>query len=287
MEDYENMGLWQLFIRLCNSNCKKIDPYVSDKLNSVDDIFTNHYSLSRLCVTPNSEYMPLTFKKINSILTSFLNEETINQYLWRLKTIKHWIDDKVKNIILNLWLMETSLSPQPLQWIYRSISSNHELYIPILIKLIKNYNKSRTKDKIDDIHGIFLNANIKNLPEVCELLAEATPAITVGLLNREDVSEKYIMKGLKALSKLRRQKDIKTKIDFEALEHLGAKARLNVMRQLMGVMHKRYYKSQIGLPFKEHPTRESVKKFLFPCVFEYNQEVSNLMERFDKLQKES
>jgi len=155
--------------------------------------------------------------------------------------------------------------------------------MPVLEKLIKLYKKKKSKSRIEDIYDMFQNIDVQNLSKACELMAKSTPAVTAGLLNREDVPEKYIIKGLKALSKLSKQRDIKVKIDFKTLEHLGPKSRLDAMKQLMGIMNSWYRLKQTELPFKENPTKESIEKFLFPCSFKYNEEVSKLLKRFDEI----
>ena len=129
---------------------------------------------------------------------------------------------------------------------------------------------------------MFQKVNDDNLDEACELLANSTPAIIACILNRDGISEKYVVMGLKALSKLTKQRNIMVKLDFNALEHLSPKGRLEAMRHLMGIINK-WGSRPKELPFKTMPTKYDIERILFPCSMKYNEEVTNLLKRFDEI----
>jgi len=282
MPDYENMELWEIFVVLYETNCEEIDPYLAKKLNSTDDIFSHYYNFAYLHV---ADKMPLTVDKVSEILRSAIGKEEIDW--WRLEFIGHWADSKLAETLLNHWVSDERESFLTPRWVYKRITGDNKLCMPVLEKLIKLYRKKKSKSRVEDIYDMFQGVDSKNLPKACELLAKSTPAVTAGLLNRADTPEKYIIAGLKALSKLSKQRDIKVKIDFKTLEHLGPKSRLDAMKQLMGIMSNWYRMKQTELPFIENPTKESVEKFLFPCSFKYNEEVSKLLKRFDEITNHS
>jgi hypothetical protein len=277
MSKYENMDLWEIFINLYEKNCEEIDPYLAKKLNIADDIFSYYYHFSFLYI---ADKMPLTVNKISKVLRDAIDKSEIE---WeRLRIIGHWADSDLAKTVLNHWMDDKEESLSVPRWIFKHIIDDR-LHISILKKLIKLYRKKKSRNIVEDIYNIFQKVDAENLPEACELIVKSTPAVVVLLLNKENIPEKYIIEGLKALSKLNKQRNIKTKIDFKTLEHLGPKSRLDAMKQLMGIMSNWYRLKQTELPFKEIPTKESIEKFLFPCSFKYNEEVSKLLKRFDEM----
>lgn len=286
MKDYGKMELWELFHFLNDTNCEAIDLHLANQINSIDDIFIHYWHFAH---THQPHTLPVTRDKINSILINAIeNENLINlidenvQYdWWKLETLEYWVNEKLRNKLLSLWIKEEKVNFSP-RWLYKHIKKDNELYLSVLSRLIVTYKTHKSQEKINDIVEMFNNVNDNELNEACELLSKATPAITACILNREKVPEKYVVKGLKALSKLTKQRDIKVKIDFESLGHLGPKSRLDAMKHLVGIINK-WNRNTSELPFKKVPTKDDIRKFLFPCSMKYNDEVTVLLERFDEL----
>jgi hypothetical protein len=120
------------------------------------------------------------------------------------------------------------------------------------------------------------------LPMACEALSSGTPAVSAILLSRNGIPEDFTIKGLKAISKLSKQKNINIKISFDMLKHLGPRSRLDAMKHLLGIITNCNSK-QRELPFTKLPMREDVEFFLFPCSIKYNSEVVELVEHFSNL----
>ena len=177
--------------------------------------------------------------------------------------------------------------------------------------------KRKKAEFIHEIERIFDGLAKDNLKSGCDLLFKATPALSATLLRRNDIEEKYTIKGLKSISKLSKQRNLNIKIDFNMLSNLGPKGRLDAMKQLLGmfdgyykykVKQEEYYKNNpnahrysygswreeqlkrksksFGLPFTEIPKKEDVESFLFPCSIKYNDQVIAMMARFNELVEE-
>jgi hypothetical protein len=186
----------------------------------------------------------------------------------------------------------------------------------LLVRLVGYYKSSRNYSILHHIEKTFLNIGKRRLDDACKLMSNATPAIRACLLQRSDISnDKYILLGLRALSKLSSQRKINVKIDLSSLSKLGPKSRLDAMKQLLGMfdeylifmknkkhdpvfanyygldyksnhersLEREFKNKNYELPFKEIPTREQVQLFLFPCMIKHNEEVAELMKRFDDM----
>ena len=279
------MEIWELFHFINNSNCKEIDPYLSNEISYLESIFAYYWHFAH---TSKTYQLVKTKEKINAILIDAIDnnliktiEENIQYDWWKLETLEYWVNEELRSKLLSLWINEEKVNFSP-RWIYKHIDKDNDLYLSVLERLIVTYKTNKTQEKINDIFDMFNNIGDKDLAKACELISKSTPAIAASLLNRERVPDKYVIKGLKALSKLTKQRDIKVKIDFNSLEHLGPKSRLDVMKQLLGIINK-WNKKTIELPFKKVPTKEDVEKFLFPCSMKYNEEVTDLLKRFDEI----
>ena len=180
--------------------------------------------------------------------------------------------------------------------------------MPILCKYVVSYKAVKYQSFVRYVGELFKDVAVENLGAACELIASSTPLMQSVFLKRGDLEERYLLKGIKALSKLSTQKDIDAKIDFKLLEKLQPIGRLRAMKQLLG-MYDGYFKvmqfykkrysmdnfytnrakeryEQNGkheLPFKEIPTRDEIGRFLFPCLVKYNEQVTQLMEKYDEM----
>ena len=70
------------------------------------------------------------------------------------------------------------------------------------------------------------------------------------------------------------------------LKHLGPKSRLDAMKQLLGMLGYYYSSNKYQHPFKTLPERSDVLEFLFPCSLKYNDQVKELVKRYDELTRQ-
>jgi hypothetical protein len=288
--------------------CNKYDSIVAENLSTTDELDDLRYHLYGSDI---AALMPLTKAKINIILANELSD--IDNIKIRIDNFTDWLDNDTKLVAIKAWLSDHGHFSR--WWITRIIGTCHyndNTGIRVLDKMITSYRLHRTGSIVDVIRDIFTNLDSKYVEDASAYLSASTPAIQACLLSRTDISESSALKGLKALGKLSAQKEIKAKINLQSLSKLGPVARLNAMRQLLGMFdfsyirlnlyknskdeyyrHDYYLKSaqehydqygrQKSMPFKEIPSREEISQFLFPCSLKFNKEVSELMSRYDEL----
>ena len=278
--NYESMALWQLFHYLDEDNGASVDPYLAQKITDERELFANYH----LFAYARAASVPLTFKKINKILSIVIDANLIDTEWRKVATFAryNWLSCELRDKMLKLWINNNDIKFSA-EWVYLGVDKDSEYYLPVLEKLISIYKSKKTKHRIKHINKIFINTDKKWLHQACEILSNASGAITVCLLNRDDIADKFIIKGLRALSKLSKQRDINIKINFQNLEQLSPKMRMDAMTQLMGVISNWNRSARTELPFKIVPTRDDLEQFLFPCSLKYNDKVSILLKRYDEI----
>lgn len=258
------------------SLCKEIDPHLAERLKTLNDLKDIYFYLrcGDLC-----NVMTETRNKVNDLLLDYLENSDVN---WKLfEKLNRWLDNSVKGKLVDIWLDSEDVNPDSM-WIGESIPSDHKENVKALKRFVDIYRANRSNDNLTIIESLFKNIGSDKLGEACDVIAKSTPAIACILLCREQVSDDYTIKGLKAMSKLSKQRSVEVKIDFDMLKHLGPRGRLDAMKQLLGMMNKWGSKKR-ELPFKSLPTREEVEFFLFPCSIKYNEEVVELVNHFLQL----
>jgi len=306
--NYIDYTLWSLSYSLYSASEKdylEIDPFIETKINDNGDL--NAISSGLRHVT-NINCMPLTMSKIDKIVNLVYDSaETIND----LSEMCRWISEKTKQRIVSQWLDGTQSSyysfPRPV--VLSAYESYKEKQNDIMSKLIIMYRNGKRHYVYNVIAELFTKVCPENLEKCCEIISSATPLIKTIFLKRGDLLEKYIVMGVKSLSKISSQKNIDIKLDFNILSKLGPSSRLKAMKQLLG-MFDRYYINMIyyqtiyhdqymaekwkkkfetcgktNIPFKNIPTKEEVAQFLFPCSIKYNDEVSKLVAKYEYLLK--
>lgn len=300
----DSYSLWETAYNLnCTKpdECAKTDPILANELNDIENLLDIHYCL---CFDNLYELMPCTKTRINEIL---LDCDYNNGEWWAVNTFDNWIDDNTKKALINKWIQKDNVSVDDI-WMTDGVVYDTDTNLKILQKLLSMYKKKKSSTIINRIEKIFKDVDPPRINEACIILEKATPAVSVIFLKRQDIDEKYTLKGVKALSKLSRQRNLDIKIDLEMLSNLGPKARLDAMKQLLGMFDKyyqfvakhevpkyhsyryEYMKNKLKeklknyqMPFTEIPKREDIEKFLFPCSLKYNEEVVLLIKRFDEL----
>jgi hypothetical protein len=209
---------------------------------------------------------------------------------------------------VNEWFNSTEYNYTPFEDIIVAVFERDLTYqVPILMRLLEDYKRNKRHSAVRKVSSLFMAVNAVNLDAACKVLAKGSPMFQALYLKRKDLSARYVLRGIKALSKLTTQKDIEVEVDFTLLGKLGPVGRLQAMQQLLGMYdgYYRYYQSrqriygesyytnhakqlyeEYGrhrLPFKVMPTREEVELFLFPCSIRYNERVIKLMEKWDDL----
>lgn len=310
MQNYAESSLWDLSYNLDPTDikiCSEIDPHLASKLENMDRLLEIYYYL---CYGDMHTLLPLTKKKINELLSQELKD--IKNVKWyQFKNFISWLDEDVKKSLAQEWLNNDEVEIDD-SWMADSVSTDTDTNLQVLNKLVRMYKKKKSFQNVKIMEKVFLNFESGRINEACEVISKSTPAVVASLLKRTDISDKFTIKGLKALSKLSKQRDVNIQIDFDMLKHLGPKGRLDAMKQLMGMFDK-YYQfvqnnknnanrgygytwkerrlkrdaKEYSLPFKEMPKREDVERFLFPCCIKYNDEVVAMVSRFSELnQKE-
>lgn len=282
-------NLWEdLFV--VSSNSKDIlenkvnidDAIIASKINSLDNIIECNSFFA--WNSHLQEKMPHTKSRFNDILKNHINAGGAKDFpSWFISSLSAWLEDSTRKLLLDKWLTEEQNNNIDLPWLLRYAEQDNDLYLKILKKLVKSYKENKSYENIQNINDLFNKIEAKNLDEACAVLSEATPGVAVCLLSRSDISDDYMLQGLKSLSKLSKQRTINIKLDFNMLGKLGPKARLDAMKQLLGLFSKWYAKKTSVLPFKTMPNKEEVANFLFPCSVKYNKEVSDVLQKFDEI----
>lgn len=309
MVEENKLSLWDIVYKIDPNNigkCASMDELLASKLTDWDQFSSVWYYLNSNDLPP---VMPKTKARINQIAQQELKENIANFSWWRLNDFSEWLDDSTEKIIVKEWLANVVQIPS-----YRISSlcakqASGEFGTTILARVLSEYKKRKSGYILESVGNIFARIRDEDLDEACELLVNSTPAVSACLLKRDNIPAKYMPKALKSLGKLTRQKKIGVKIDFESLQGLGPRERLNVMQQLLGTYdryyklmsyykaagqnnsyyynrYEEYYKKygvQNEFPFKEIPNKDDVERFLFPCSLKYNKEVNEIMARYNEL----
>jgi hypothetical protein len=305
MQDFSEASLWDLAYTLDPTDsdlCSKIDPHLAGKLDNLNRLSEIYYYL---CYGDMHLLLPLTKKRINQLLLKELND--LKNVQWgQFKNFITWLSDDIKKVLAKEWLNNDDIVLDD-SWMADSVSTDTDTNLQVLSKLVRTYKKRKSSQSIKIMEKVFLNFESDSVEKACEIISKSTPAVMASMLKRTDIPEKYTIKGLKALSKLSKQRDVNIEVDFEMLKHLGPKGRLDAMKQLMGMFDKYYqFKQQnknvstrgygynwkerrlkrnakeYSMPFKEVPSRDEIERFLFPCSIKYNDEVVSMIERFDE-----
>lgn len=276
MEDADNLYQLAQSISQYDSSAEEKDDLIASKIHSSEDLADIYFLIS---YGKYYELMPNTRIKINSIISKSIHENSID---WDLTySLRSWLNPDNKLSILDKWAsVENNCHPMwvPHIPLHDVVLSNTN----VLSKSVEVYKYNRRESVLRGISNVFKSICSSKLDEASDILSKSTSSVASILLSRDDVSEKYMLCGLKAVSKLSRQKNFSIKIDFSMLEKLGPKSRMDAMKQLLGIAG--FYRTKhIDLPFKSTPSIDDVKTFLFPCSIKYNTEVIDLVDRFSEL----
>ena len=261
--------------------CQQLDPLIAGNLESLDQLDQIWMYFSYGLIRELGALVE-TKSKFNYLLRESINDENVN--FNRFKLYKEWLDEETLRELSNYWLKLEKVDPST-SWIIDYIPEDTDAALKALQRYTEIYKKKRSNQNVSVIESIFRGIPTDELEDACTVLSKATPAVSSLLLTRDDVPDKYVIKGLKALSKLSKQKEISQKIDFDMLGNLGPRARLDAMKQLVGLCDL-YNKNKVTeLPFKTIPKRDELELFLFPCSLKYNKEVKELVDKFEELTK--
>lgn len=280
--DYEDANIFDLLSSLNPSDeekCAELDPHIASKFKDTESLAEAFYYM---CYGNLYELLPKTRERINAILSDHLSEDKDIDW-WRFEAYRNWLLDDLKNQLAAAWLNDDSAQ---CVWIADSVPSDSPLIVQALSKMTNIYKGRRSAKNLEAIETLFSRTSAEYLDAGCKVISSSTPAVAVCLLSRNDVDEKYTLKGLKALSKLSKQRSVNTKVNFDMLGNLGPKARIDAMRQLLGMIGG--YRGHIRVvskrsPFTSIPTRDEVETFLFPCSLKYDEQVKELLKEFDNL----
>ena len=278
----QEISIWDLLYSLDptkRNRCEAIDPLLAERIDSVDTLGLTGYYLNYDGLI---EILVKTKSKINEVIQKDVQdlEQSITGY--QLKQFDKWLDTFTRKLLVELWIKNDK--SWDISWISKlALDLNNEIQIKVFGKLIESYNKRKSRYRVRDVENIFKVVNKDSLDTCCKSLAESSPALTACLLSRPDIQEEYVILGLKALSKLSKQRELPVEVDFFALKTLGPRSRLDAMKQLLGISqtYNKYRKDE--LPFKIIPTKEEVEEFLFSCAIKYNDEVSSVVKRYEEL----
>lgn len=281
---------------------KRVDEHILSRCNEYRDIGLDTYWVS----LDKIKYLPKTQQRINDLVIGHYKER--GDY-FSYGGYAKWFTDDTKTFFLKEWIKSEYNKAD--QWMMKDLDfCPNDMKLNVLAKLIEVYNGSRSKKNLGYIQEIYQRISDDNVAAACAIISSASSAVQPILLAREDIDDEYVISGLKALSKLSRQRKMDINIELKSLSRLGPKARLGVMKQLFG-MHSQYYKFKKkqkenpnsyywnnswrerkirrksvvvdNLPFKNIPNRQDIEEFLFPCVMLYHEDVAAVLERFDEL----
>lgn len=274
----EELSLYDVLYKLDYTKinrCEAMDPILESKIEDVDTVLSLGYHLNNTALV---DRLPKTKIKINQIVQKAI-EDNLFLDSYRLGGMRSWLNSKIHNALARKYLKDKSWD---IKWIIKSVEHlDNDVLLDLFDDIFTSYTKRKSRYDIERLELVF--KNLKNDVEKCaEKLTQGTPALSACLLSRNDIQEKHIIKGLKSLSKLSRQRATEVKIDFNMLKNLGPKSRLDAIKQLLG-MNLGYLDPNRVIPFKEMPTKEDIETFLFPCSLKYNEEVSRIIERYENI----
>lgn len=309
MNDLRLLNKKTLIYKIDHNNPKlliEIDKHLAEKINSMQDVYPIYNLLVR---TSRGIYMPNVQNKISDVFMESIKKGNLT--IDAIVRYCSWLNSKTQYKVLNIWLDEKNVSYEYITncWMTNFETSNDEVKLKVLSKLIEIYKEYKSRKNMNLIEKIFNGFDEENVEGACKILANSSSSVASLLLQRSDIPNEFIIKGLRALSKVSQPREIKGKFDLENLKYLGPKARLKVMKHLMGINcpyyqfkkerkenpNDRYYLSadrthrlqrralRVSFPFKEIPKREDLELFLFPCTMHYNEDVIEILERFDTL----
>ncbi|MFA5024263.1 MAG: hypothetical protein WC523_04865 [Patescibacteria group bacterium] len=306
MTDYSGYSLWSLSNRFYATSVEDtdLDLRMAVLLCTINDIDSVAYQINY----GNVSLFPKTKEKINSLILNELSaadgKKSISKYVLVLK----WLDEPLKYSIADAWLTscESNYFGSKVKELVSFVFDKQASYrVKIIAKLVSMYKGTKNPELTECVYSFFSKMDDENLKQCCGIINSSTPLMKVALLQRSDVSDRYILSGLKALSKLQSQKKLPIKIDFKLLEKLQPNGRLKAMQQLLGMFdryyismkhYEKWYPNQYRhgqakdnfknygiqeLPFKEIPSKEDMDKFLFPCSLKFNDKVSALMGKYE------
>lgn len=217
--DYNTFNLWALVRKLCytfEDEHLPIDEAMCKQINKIEDLhhFTYASDVLKNC--------PKTILKINEIiLTHFNNPNKSREYWDEICHVRGGIlNNQVKNKLIDYYLSGVHIGYH--WYISDIVPKDGDRNVELLSKFIDSYKSN--SHRLKGIEKVFLNIKSEEVKQACLLLSKSTAAVQSVLLLRTDIEEEFILKGLKALSKLSSNKTVKTKIKMELLKRLGPKS---------------------------------------------------------------
>lgn len=249
-----------------------LDEIAASKLNTMEQV-------ERLYDSSSLDHCPKTIAKLNEVLLEYLNAPIIKDYAYPLVSLANHCNDAVKYRITELFAEgRTNLGSS----IGKFIVPNCPYNLGLMHRSIERYLNGRHYWR-GCTGKAFICLRAEDLEEGCRLLSKSTPNIQALLLERQDISEEYILIGLKALGKLKDTKQVRVKIKTELLKRLSPKGRLDVIKHLIGYNTRYYWRYHNKLPaeFEVPPTKEELGELLFSCSMKYYNQVSAVLQYYN------
>lgn len=252
----------------------ELDEALSSKLNDIE-LFKHLWYQS--CYI--SSY-PKTAAKINEIILEFLKQPN-DQHWSKIYGLVEYLTREVKVKLLDCFVAGSSIpSYQVAKYIVADYPHNFEL----LITFRDKYRRSSSNYAYyEGVKTAFINLRKEDLDKGCVALKESTPAIRSLLLLREDINEENMLAGLKALSKLSVGRKVGVKVKLDMLRKVSPKARLELVKHLIGYSSRGYYYYRRIKPaeFEVLPTKEELAELLFACSLKHNDEVAKVVNYYE------
>lgn len=274
------MSIYQYLFECENkSNYSECDKNISSRLDSKTLLYAYYHIKNKSYLI---KHLPETVLKINSVI---LEDDNLKKSSLIVKALLPWLsDDTILNVV------QSSITDEEFLRFYncaydvvnKAFDLKPEMINTALNTSIGIYSKHPKLDYLEGIKFMFQSAPLSELDNMCKILCSGTPTVASCLLSRSDISDEYILVGLKSLSKLSKQKSISVKINIEMLKKLGPKSRLDAIKQLLGLM-KYGGRTTPSMPFDPIPSKDQLRDFLFPCSIKYNSEVSDVMSKFSEI----
>jgi len=226
---------------------------------------------------------PKTKNKINEVIFKYLNGPIESRYVRELDSLIECLNDDVKDRAVELMLDGTLI----FDWqITKFVRQNNSRCLTLIESFIGKYKNGKFYWSTC-VRDVFEKLRLEDLDAGCSTLAKTTPALQVLLLSRQDIKEEYILVGLKALGKLKNPKQIAVRIKIEMLKRLAPKSRLEAVKQIIGYAEndwrkQNWYNRKPAVEFEITPTKEEFSELLFPCSIQFNEQVSKIVQHYDK-----
>jgi hypothetical protein len=251
-----------------------IDTVIAERLSSMSEAneFCHYTEALKKC--------PKSSAKINQVVLNYLCQPEAS-YDYNIDCLSVLFSDAVKDKVVELFISgQFSISFRA----HELLRFNGPNCLTLLARFIDKYKNSSIHWH-KSVCAAFQCVGPEDFDSACKLLSECSPNLQAILLTRPDISEQYMLIGLRALTKLKNPKTVRAKIKYDSLKKLGPKGRLEVVKHLIGFSknwrNRNWYMQLPPVEFEITPTKEQFSELLYSCSMLYNDQVVETVSYYD------